>query len=325
MKLSIHQIIRGKPASVQDLKGFNYMESGGQRVNLGYGWMNIEAEWPDVFELITQDGCATSAELTGDHRSDANFVSRELLMVDIDSGMTIPELLADNFYNEYGAGFYATPSHNMAHHRFRIMFRTATAITDSDRVKKVIMALMRVYDHADVACKDSTRIFYGTPECVFKECTDKVLPDAMVEVLVAMEEQFRAEQTATFNYEIEHRPLSNERRQKILDLLKQTFVGNYPQWRDIGWGLKAGGFSLADFQYVTQGMMREKSAEDAREVWTSGKVMDTGIHLGTVIHFLKQRHGDKCLWSTDEEKIVGMLSSIDDKIERTKEMIKKWQ
>lgn len=325
MKLSIHSVIRGKPAKVEDLDGRNYMESCGQRVSLGYGWMNIEADWPDVFELITTDGCATSAELTGDHRSDANFASRELLMVDIDSGMTIPELLENTFYNEYGAGFYTTPSHTMDNHRFRIMFRAETPITDRDRVKLIIMALMRVFDHADPACKDSTRIFYGTPNCVLKECTTKVLPNTLVDELIAMELLFRQEQTAHFNYEIEHKPLSNERRQKILDLLKQTFVGSYPQWRDIGWGLKAGGFSLQDFQYVTQGMMREKSATDAQELWNAGKIIDTGIHLGTVIHFLKQRYGDKCLWTTDEEKIVGMYNNIDNKIEKTKEMIKRWQ
>jgi hypothetical protein len=187
------------------------------------------------------------------------------------------------------------------------------------------MALMRVYDHADVACKDSTRIFYGTENCELCLLTDKTLPMAMIEALCTMEDMFRAEQTAEFNYQIEHKPLTNERRQKILDLLKQTFVGSYPQWRDIGWGLKAGGFDLQDFQYVTTGMMREKSAEDARELWNSGKILDTGIHLGSVIHFLKQRHGDKCLWTTDEEKIVGMYSSIDNKIEKTKEMIRKWQ
>ena len=325
MKLAIHQFIKGKPAKVQDLAGHNYMESGGQRVNLGYDWMNVDVGWADAFALITQDGCATTAELAGQNRSDENFVSRELFMVDIDSGMQLQELAADEFYNDYGAGFYVTPSHTWEQHRFRIMFRTEQPITDRAQAKKLIMALMRVYDHADIACKDSTRIFYGTKNCDMCLITDRVLPMNMVEILCAMEDMFREQQVSQFNYEIEHKPLTDERKQKILDLLKQTFVGSYPQWRDIGWGLKAGGFGLADFQYVTQGMMNQKSAADAQQVWESGKIMETGIHLGTVIHFLKQRHGDKCLWTTDEEKIVGMYSSIDDKIEKTREMIKKWQ
>jgi len=301
MKLSIHQYIRGKPATVLPLVGSSYMESHGRRVNLGYDWMNIDAEWPDVFKLITSDGCATSAELSTDNRSDANFVSRELFMIDIDSGMNIQDLVDNDFYNDYGAGFYATPSHTMENHRFRIMFRTEQPITDSTQAKKLIQALLRVYDHADPACKDSTRIFYGTENCELCLLADKMLPVAMIEALCAMEDMFKEERTAEFNYQIEHKPLTNERRQRILDLLKQTFVGSYGQWRDIAWGLKAGGFALIDFQLVTTGMMREKSPEDAALVWNSGKVLDTGIHLGSVIHFLKQRHGEKCLWVSDEE------------------------
>ena len=88
MKLSIHETIRGKP-------------SKDSNVNLGYGWMNIDCAWADVFALITEDGVATSAELTCENRKEANFVSRELIMVDIDSGMTIEDLFNNDFYNLY--------------------------------------------------------------------------------------------------------------------------------------------------------------------------------------------------------------------------------
>lgn len=300
MKLSIHQYVRGKPVKVVPLEGSSYMESNGHRVNLGYDWVNIDAGWPDVFELITGDGCATSAELSTDNRSDANFVSRELFMVDIDSGMNIQDLADNDFYNDYGAGFYTTPSHTQDNHRFRIMFRTEQPITDPAQAKKLIQALLRVYDHADPACKDSTRIFYGTKNCGLCLLTDRMLPVSMIEALCIMEDMFREEQTAEFNYQIEPAPLTDQRRQRILDLLKQTFVGSYGQWRDIAWGLKAGGFTLADFQLVTTGMMNQKSAADAALVWNSGKILDKGIHLGSVIHFLKQRHGDRCLWESDE-------------------------
>ena len=290
MKLSIHQIIRGKPASVQDINGFNYMESCGQRVNLGYGWINIDAEWPDVFELITKDGCATSAELAGDHRNDENFISRELLMVDIDSGMTIQELLDDNFYNAFGAGFYTTPSHTMDNHRFRIMFRTETPILNSDCVKKLIMALMRVYDHADVACKDSTRIFYGTPNCVLCERTDNILSDELVDRLVEMEETFRLQNApvaTTFDV-ANYTPKTVEDITVLLDELRKHYADlEHNDRLSVVWAIMSEGIAGAD----TIALMRQRwsDADKTRkyESMTSGRTR-SDITLGTIYHMIRK-------------------------------------
>jgi len=293
MKLSIHQTIRGKPKRSADATGRPYYEHAGQRVNLGWGWHNIDADWPTVFELITQDGVATSAELTTENRKEDNFVSRDLVMVDIDSGMTIPELLADAFYNRYAAGFYVTPSHAWEAHRFRIMFRLATPLTRAADVVKLNKMLMRIFTQADAACKDATRIFYGTPGCVAAERQDNQLSDHNVAQLIDQYNVWEATEMAR-NDSVVHQPLDDWSRQRILDLLKSTYVGEYAKWRDIGWGLKAGGFSVADWQYVTTGMMNRKTPEMARQVWQDGK---TGgrITMGTVIWFLKSRHGQDCL------------------------------
>lgn len=287
MKLSIHETIRGKPAK-------------DSHVNLGYGWMNIEAEWPEVFELITVDGVATSAELTCDNRREANFVSRELLMVDIDEGMTIPELFDNEFYNLYGAGFYVTPSHTHEKPRFRIMFRLEQAETDSARLRKINRGLLHIFAAGDDACKDPTRIFYGTPDCAIKEQREQFLTNDFADILIEITNTLdadmleRMEQAST----TEPAPLNDQQRQRVLNLLKQTFVGSYPIWRNIGWGLKAGGFALADFQFVTAGMMNQKSAEDARTVWNNGRTHGTRCTMGTVIHFLREKYGADALKDT---------------------------
>jgi len=294
MKLSIHETIRGKPVQVSDASGRKWYESGGQRVSLGYGWINIEAEWPDVFELITVDGCATSAELNSNNRREDTFVSRELIMIDIDSGMTIPELFEDDFYNSYGAGFYTTPSHQDHAHRFRIMFRLEVPVTDAQKLSKLNRMLLRVFTQADAACKDATRIFYGTPGCVLKERTNNLLPHEVVDILI--DELSRLEEIDMRSHSTaEHRPLNDAQRQRVLDLLKQSYVGSYPVWRNIAWGLKAGGFELKDFQYVTDGMMSQKTDFEARQVWESGQAREGGVTMGSVIHFLRQRHGEDCL------------------------------
>lgn len=283
MKLSINPNIIGKPTK----NAF---------VDLGHNWINIDVSWKDAFALITQDGYATSAELLNDNRKEANFASRQLLMVDIDSGMTIPELLDNAFYNAYGAGFYATPSFTSELHKFRICFVLEVAETDAGRLRKINRGLLKVFGAADEACKDPTRLFYGTPDCLLCERTDRLLTTDIVEQLVAIvEEQDRASAEAMTQYTGPAIQLDDAQKQRILDLLKQTYVGNYTIWRNVGWGLKAGGFSLTDFQYVTTGMMSQKSASDAATVWTHGGQVSKPITMGSVIHLLRERHGKDCL------------------------------
>ena len=319
MKLSYHTVLRGKPNKSQDATGRPCYEYNGQRVNLGWGWENIEAAWPDVFELITQDGIATSAELASDNRKEATFVSRDLIMVDIDSGMTIPELLADDMYNQYAAGFYATPSHTDLAHRFRIMFRLETPLTQATDVVKLNRMLMRRYTQADAACKDATRIFYGSPGCVLRERLDNVLSDAAVAQLIEQYNVWEATEMARHNT-APPRELNPTQRTRILDLLKSTYVGEYAKWRDIGWGLKAGGYTVSDWQYVTTGMMSQKTPEQAREVWAAGKT-NGKITMGTVIWFLKQRHGADCLRVDHQDALTAYkteLAELDEILEQIK-------
>lgn len=283
MKVSINPHIRGKPPKDTP-------------VDLGHNWTNIDADWADIFALITVDGLATSAELSTDNRRESNFVSRQLLMVDIDSGMTIPELFSHDMYNAYGAGFYATPSFTPELHRFRICFVLDQPETDAGRLRKINRGLLRVFGAADEACKDPTRLFYGTPKCELCERTDLTLPTWLVEQLIAVVDAEDATAAEAMTHYTGPAPkLNDQQRQRILDLLKRTYVGSYPIWRNIGWGLKAGGFCLADFQYVTTGMMSRKTPTDALQVWTHGGQVSRPVTMGSVIHLLRERHGADCL------------------------------
>lgn len=302
MILSIHPKIIGKAQKVDVPDDRPYFVCQGQRINLGWGWENVETSWEEAFELITTDGYATSAELLDNHRDDASFVSRELLMVDIDSGMSIEELLNNNWYNEYGAGFYITPSYTDQSPRFRILFRLEQAETDIERLRKINRGLLALFDQADQACKDPTRIFYGTPNCTIKERRDNLLGNDFAEVLVKITEHIDAERVV--NEPIDYPEISDERRRHIVELLRKTYVGQYPIWRNVGWGLKKGGFTLADFQYVTAGMMSKKTSQDAAIVWADGS-SDGDVSMGSVIHLLKQHHGENCMLINNNNEDYG--------------------
>jgi len=282
LRFSIHESIRGKPLK----------DSG---FNLGYGWLTIDATWEDAFNLITVDGCATSSALNSDNRKEATFESRQIVMVDIDDGMSILDLFDNEFYNAYGAGFYSTPSFTPEKHKFRICFVLDYAEKDAARLRRITRGLLRVYEQADEACKDPTRIFYGNPNCTIKESTNRLLPRDIADYLISIidaeeEEQLAAMQhTPRVDYE-----MTDERKKKILDLLSTIYLGNYQLWRNVGWGLRAGGFTLQDYQYVTQFLMSKKTPSDAAAVWRAGRD-DGAITMGSVIHLLKTHLGAECM------------------------------
>ena len=309
---STHPLITGKPAK----------DSG---INLGYGWITAEATWPEIFDLITVDGRATSAALDNDNRKEATFVSRQLLMVDVDSGMTIQELLDNDFYNAYGAGFYATPSFTLELHKFRICFVLDYAETDANRLRKINRGLLKVFAQADEACKDPTRIFYGNPNCEIKELTDRLLTKDIADYLISIIEQEETDQAQAMADapRIEYE-MTDARRAKILELLSKIYLGNYPLWRNVGWGLKAGGFSLQDFQYVTQFIMSQKTKEDAAKVWRAGSV-NGQVTMGSVIHLLKSKLGDDCLKETDADRVDKIYTTVEKNLSSIKERMKKWQ
>jgi hypothetical protein len=228
-------------------------------------------------------------------------------------------------YNQYAAGFYATPSHTDLAHRFRIMFRLETPLTQATDVVKLNRMLMRRYTQADAACKDATRIFYGSPGCVLRERLDNVVSDAAVAQLIEQYNVWEATEMARHN-QAPARELNATQRTRILDLLKSTYVGEYAKWRDIGWGLKAGGYTVSDWQYVTTGMMSQKTPEQAREVWAAGRT-NGKITIGTVIWFLRQRLGADCLRIDHQDALTAYeteLAELDEirlQIQRRKQRI----
>jgi hypothetical protein len=288
MKYSIHQHIRGKPPKDSD-------------INLGYDWITVDTSWEEAFELITVDGIATSAALTSDNRKEANFESRQLLMVDIDDGMEIQDLMQDTFYSAYGSGFYATPSFSVEKHKFRICFVLENAENDANRLRKINRGLLHVYKQADVSCKDPTRLFYGNPDCVLRQITDKTLPTDVADYLISIIDAEEAEQAlVALNTPKPDYEMTDARKAKILDLLSTIYLGNYHSWRNVGWGMKSGGFTLADFQFVTTRMMKQKSATDAANVWNDGSV-DGAVTMGSVIHLLKTHCGAECMKDMNED------------------------
>jgi len=287
MKLSIQRYIKGKPTKEQGFNGIPYYVSNGHKVNLGYNWLNIECDWETAFELITTDGLATSAELSSDNRTDENFVSRQLVMVDIDDGMNIQELFNDEFYNEYGAGFYTTASHTDEHHRFRIMFVLEEPITDREKMKKIMRGLLMVYQSGDTVCKDAARLYYGVPNCKYKERTDKILPKVITDGLILMISEVELKEEEKLKTKFVTNEKSIVDYEFVNQLLRRISYkvgdlnGSYEQWRPIAWATcHAVGIGNAQNLMMTYWPTKTKKHMQTLKSW---KPQNNSPTVGTLI------------------------------------------
>lgn len=304
ISFSLNTTFVGKPTKTQLDDGSTALihqgPQGPKIVNLGYGYQTIQASYTDIFALLTEDGYSIAPALTAENRCVKTFASIQLLLVDIDSGMRIEELQQHEFYRKYGSGYYCTPSHTENEHRFRIIYRLEHPVYEIDIVKSLYIGLMLLHGAADPACKDPARLFFGTVQAQHKEITQRYVDDeGLVEILLAAaeyEEQQQAEllKAAAAAEQYKDRVMLPEERQLVLDLLRGRFVGDYCVWRNIGWGLKSQGFSLEDFQYVTTGMMNQKTPKDAAKVWSDGSA-GGDVTMGTVWHHLFAHYGKEAV------------------------------
>jgi hypothetical protein len=270
--------VKGKPAEDDPIK-----------TRLGNDWCNIDESYNGVFELITVDGFATSSELSDSHRCEENFFSRELLMIDIDGGMTLEELFIHPFYKKFGAGYYTTPSHTDQEPRFRILFRAEEPITDSENYKWMMSGLMSIFKCADTICGDPTRVYFGTVNCPNKEIRDKVLSMKAIQKLIDIGKQL-APAVSIRNYS--HSAVDPV----IIALLCKIPIIPYADWYRIAKGLKDGGYSQEDFVQVsvmTRGTNGPRTEDEAITRWKDSKSTKKAT-MGSVIKFIQANLGEDC-------------------------------
>ncbi len=284
----------------------------GKKVYIGYNWENYESNYPDVFSHITVLGMAIAPALVNEskgHKIDTHFLSHSILMVDMDSGMTIEELLQDDFYNDFGSGYYTTSSHTEAAHRFRIIFVLEADITCSEDMCLLYRWILNHYNNADTSCKNSTRLFYGSINAVRSEITDRYLPAEFVRRAIAVQiakegnEKTKLgtiKQNTAHAISTESSALTPEKKTRILKLLlaiPSMGHGFHNIFLAIGWGLQSEGYSLYDFTRVTNQLFPHKTAM-CEDIWTN--IPSKGSNIGAVINLIKEHYGEDW-WKEDKQ------------------------
>lgn len=295
---SFHRKIVNKPDEApftgengETLTGY---KCNGRWVSLAKDWVYEELSYQAAFNKLTVEGRAICPVLLGERRKASEFMAIQLMLLDFDDGK-LSDLANNDFYKECGGGFYTSPSHTEEAHRYRVIHRLVTPETDYQRARLAIRGLMSLYPGADPACKDPIRLFYGKAKPAHSEIRENVIDDEVYHELVLLGERL-APTKAEYN-DKHYDPPSDSDKTAIIAAL--TSMGKlrkdndgpvYQQWRDIGWGMKAGGFTEADFLHVTPFITDSKSPEFARSTWSDGQA-NGGIKLGTVFYMINKYSG----------------------------------
>ena len=252
-------------------------------------WQTVDVTPQEAFALITEHGVASTCELRDRVRRESNYASRQLFMIDMDHGMTIPELLVDPFYLAYGAGFYATSSFTPENHRFRILFITEQAIDHARLSRLIIQGLRLVYPASDAACVDPARLFYGNAACELREFTGRILPDEIIAGLITnILEQQEQKDTAAVGVPLEN--FKEKTTQEIVDLLRELSrwypdLSNGPRGR-VTWAV-AGNLGPAETVSIMRSLWPDGHKNEKYEEFVrSFKRQD--ISLGTIYHMIRQ-------------------------------------
>jgi len=142
---------------------------------------NVELSADELASQISK-GYAFCAQHKSKWRCSQNFTGAGFLAVDVDDGLTLDAVQADNFYKMYASILYTTPSHTPTAHRFRVVFELVEPITDPESMKHALTGLI-VRFGSDKSCHDPCRMFFGSSKSVPIVLANR-LPASEVEFLI---------------------------------------------------------------------------------------------------------------------------------------------
>lgn len=164
---SIHPVIRNKPAVWEPA--------------FADDWTNRQGSLNTLKVFVSQGSAFIPCQMTSSHRSSAAFGYADLVVVDIDNGLTVEQFQAHPLAAN-AAWVYTTASHNPPEQeRFRVIFRLPWRIDDPDLYKAVVTLLSRSLG-GDRSCTDPCRLFYGNDKAEHPLWNpDVVLPESIVD------------------------------------------------------------------------------------------------------------------------------------------------
>lgn len=292
---------------------------------LAGNFIDVEGTLADVQHHIKAGHAICAGLLNGKWRSKANVIGSQWLLLDIDNSdvardaygkqildangnsikvydhqLTISEALAHPFIKKHCALIYTTASHKPEWHKFRLVFLLPEYVQGADTVEACTRFLMQQLPH-DPACKDASRVFYGSTEAEFPLVNpEATLPAEWIQEAIAIAQQER------IDYQLRIQEIESRRK----------------EWREIslteGWDIDQliqnalsfipprtpGSGNYDECRQVLMALVNHYGATDAEiiaEQWSPSIKGSTwnihakirsfrrgGITIGTLFHIAKQ-------------------------------------
>jgi len=161
------------------------------------GFQAIDGTVEDIASIVADDGWAFSYVFYNNKRQKTNFMSTDILAVDIDKGMRLDDALEHPIVKSYASLLYTTPSHTIDDNRFRLVFLLPRTISKSKELVAASKSLTRRLG-GDMAATDAARIFFGNKGCqpmflgneITTEFLDELINDGSVTPLSMTRAQY---------------------------------------------------------------------------------------------------------------------------------------
>ena len=168
MRLSINKTFKNKPRH-------------SQFKTIGRTFQNVDVSHRELAQLI-HEGYSFCSQIKNNWKKASNFLCADYLAVDIDHGVTLDEILNDEYTQKYCSFIYTTVNHSEENNRFRIIFELEEGIEDGQRMKHALSGISKKYG-GDPSCTDPCRMFYGAEGCDV-HYIDKTLSKEQMEELI---------------------------------------------------------------------------------------------------------------------------------------------
>lgn len=160
----------------------------------------------DVINHVKAGHALCAGLLGGQWRAKSNVVGSQWVLLDVDNSgknasgekcyehqLTLDEALEHPFIKQYCGLIYTTASHKPNWHKFRLVFLLPEFVPGYEIVEVLTRYLMKHLPH-DPACKDASRVFYGSTEASFPLIQSNVtLPAKWISEAIATSEREKLE------------------------------------------------------------------------------------------------------------------------------------
>ncbi len=162
---------------------------------MGNEWKAVDWPLDQIVAHITTGNAICVSRMSNEHRAKENVVSSQLMGIDLDNGPDLDTLWLDDFIATYAAFGHYTPNSTPEAPRCRVYFILDAPITELEHYEKLVCRLLHELKRrgidGDKACKDASRLFFGSTQPNYRVELGCVLPLSVLESLPESEDEKR--------------------------------------------------------------------------------------------------------------------------------------